>query len=122
MLVDASDSMGVGFESRDDRDEQINALNKQGERLNVLQKKLKKSKLEIYGDQIAKAKYDVELQKEKLRGVSHFQSDAAVSHLDKKSRRVVKIIEKILKENLGKDVFADIRVKIYEALQPGNRK
>jgi len=122
ILVNARECMEVGLDSRDGRDEQIKLLTEQGEKLNALEKKLKKSKSDTYVDQIVKAKEDIERQKEKLRGVSRFQSDDAVAHLDKKSRRVVKIIEKILKENLGKDVFADIRVKIYEALQPGNRK
>jgi len=122
ILVDVSGHMEVGFDSRDGRDEQINTLTEQGEKLNALEKKLKKSKLETYVDQIAKAKEDVERQKQELRAISRFQSDDAVAHLDKKSRRVVKIIEKVLKESLKKEVFADIRVKIYEALQPGNRK
>ena len=113
----AQEALSQGIVSRDQKETLLDGLVAEAE--NLEQEKSKKRHSEAGKKQLSEAAKRLRQVAKEIESVKRTSTDDALAHLDKRTRRVVFKILKVLKCELDETKFRNIEEKINSALQPG---
>ena len=110
----------AGIESKEEQDKLVEGLRVQKENLDdaVRQKK----RTEEDKQRLNNKSEEIQNEINNLKTIKRTHTDEAMSHLDRQTRRIIKKIFAILRQELDESVFFSLQKKINEAIQPGQNR